>query len=84
MNHIFLGKPLHWLVLVVISLGLWYAGDQREHVIHFNPFILSVLAIAVVCVLIVLYGPGRNERLTRDEIEPDETEIRLDDSGPAT
>ena len=83
MSNIFLGKPLHWLVLIVISGGLWYAGELRSHVIYFNSFILSVLAISVVSVLIVLYGPGHDQRITRDEIEPDETEIRLDDTGPA-
>jgi hypothetical protein len=34
-------------------------------------------------VLIVLYGTRRDERITRDEILPDETELRLDDTGPA-
>jgi hypothetical protein len=75
-SKIFLGKPLHWLVLVVITAGLWYAGELRLHVIHFNAFILSVLAISAGCVLLVLYGPDRGGRLTRDEIVPDETELR--------
>jgi hypothetical protein len=35
-----------------------------------------------VCVLLVLYGPGHGERITRDEILPDETEVRLNDAGP--
>lgn len=77
MSNIFLGKPLHWLVLIVITAGLWYAGELRLHVIHFNTFILSVLAICAGCVLLVLYGPGRDGRITRDEIVPDETELRL-------
>jgi hypothetical protein len=76
MSRIFLGKPLHWLVLVVITGGLWYAGDERLHVIHFNAFILTVLAISAGCVSLVLYGPGRGGRLTRDEIVPDEIELR--------
>ena len=81
MSNIFLGRPLHWLVLVIIAGGLWYAGTQRLHVIHFNAFILTVLAISVACVAIVLYGPGKGERLTRDDIIPDETELRVDDAG---
>lgn len=84
MSNIFLGKPLHWLVLVIIAAGLWYVGELRLHVIHFNAFVLSVLAIGVLCVLLVLYGPGRNERITRDQIVPDETERRLEDAGSAS
>ena len=83
LGNLFLGKPLHWLLLAIIAGGLWYAGEEREHVIHFNAFILAVLAIGVLCVAVVLYGPGRGERLTRDAIVPDETEQRLDETGPA-
>ena len=82
MSNFFLGKPLHWLLLVVVSAGLWYAGDLRLHIVHFDAFILALLAVSVVCVLLVLYGPGHDERITRDEIVPDETELRLDDVGP--
>jgi hypothetical protein len=76
MSNLFLGKPLHWLLLVVITAVLWYAGELRLHITHFNAFILSILAVSAACVLIVLYGPGQGERVTRDEIVPDETEIR--------
>jgi hypothetical protein len=78
MSNIFLGKPLHWLLLVVICAGLWYAGDLRLHLIHFDAFIVALLAVSTLCVLTVLYGPGHGERITRDEIAPDETELRLD------
>jgi hypothetical protein len=80
MSEIFLGKPLHWIMLVVISAGLWWAGELRLHITHFDAFIVALLAVSTVCVLTVLYGPGRGERMTRDAIVPDETELRLDDS----
>jgi len=80
---LFLGKPLHWLMLAIIAGGFWYVGEQRLHVIQFNAFILAVLAIGVLCVAVVLYGSKPGERLTRDAIVPDETEQRLDDSGQA-
>ena len=82
MSTFFLGKPLHWLMLIVVAAGLWYAGDLRLHIVHFDAFILALLAVSAGCVLLVLYGPGRGERITRDEIVPDETEVRLDDAGP--
>jgi len=80
MSTLFLGKPLHWLMLGVIAAGLWYAGDLREHIVHFDAFILALLAVSAGCVLLVLYGPGHGERITRDEILPDETEVRLDNT----
>ncbi len=80
MRDIFLGKPLHWLILVVLAGALWYAGSLRVHIVHFDAFIVALLAVSVGCVLLVLYGPGRGTRLTRDEIVPDETELRLDDT----
>ena len=78
MTNLFLGKPLHWFVLAAVAAGMWFVGELRLHVIHFNSFVLAVLGISVVCVLIVLFGNGRGERLTRDEIEPDETEKDLE------
>lgn len=79
MSNIFLGKRLHWLILVVLAGALWYAGSLRVHIVHFDAFVVALLAVSLGCVLIVLYGPGRGDRITRDEIVPDETELRLDD-----
>jgi hypothetical protein len=80
MRALFLGKPLHWLILVVLAGAFWYAGSLRVHIVHFDAFVVALLVVSTACVLIVLYGPGRGTRLTRDEIVPDETELRLDDS----
>ena len=76
MSNIFIGKPLHWLLLVVICGGLWYAGEERLHIVHFNAFIVALLAVSALCVFIVLYGSKPGERVTREEIVPDETEMR--------
>lgn len=80
MSNLFLGKPVHWLLLIVICGALWYAGDLRLHLIHFDAFIVALLAISAGCVLFVLYGTKPGERITRDDIVPDETELRLDDA----
>ena len=77
MNDFFLGKPLHWLMLVLVWAGLWYAGDMRLHLIHFDAFIVALLAVSAVCVLIVLKGAKPGERITRDAILPDEAEERF-------
>lgn len=80
MSSLFLGKPLHWLLLVVVAASLWYAGGLRVHIVHFDAFVVALLAVSAACVSIVLYGPGRGERITRDDIVADETELRLDDT----
>ena len=77
MNDFFLGKPLHWLLLVLVWAGLWVAGDMRLHLIHFDAFIVALLAVSAFCVLIVLKGAKPGERITRDDILPDETEERF-------
>jgi len=82
MSELFLGKPLHWLLLVIVSLALWYAGVQRVHVVHFDAFIVALLAVSTVCVLIVLYGTKPGERITRDDVVPDETELDHGDMVP--
>jgi len=72
MREIFLGKPWHWALLVVIGVAFWLAGEYKLHVIYFNRF-LSVLllgTLALVLVLVVTTRPG--ERVTRDEIEIDD------------
>jgi Mn2+/Fe2+ NRAMP family transporter len=77
MKDLFLGKPLHWFLLVAVCAGLWVAGDERLHLIHFDAFIVALLAVTVVCVLIVLRGYRPGERITREDIVPDETEERF-------
>jgi hypothetical protein len=82
MSGLFLGKPVHWLLLIVICAALWYAGSLRLHLIHFDAFIVALLAVSAGCVLFVLYGTKPGERITRDEIVPDETELSHGDIVP--
>lgn len=79
MKNIFLGKPIHWILLALVATGMWFIGTQRMHVIHFNSFVLIVIAVSAVCVLFVLFGYRQGEQLTRDEIVPDETEKNFED-----
>lgn len=69
MSRIFLGRPWHWaIVLIIIGLG-WFAGSARLHVTHFNSFLI-VLALGTIFVLALIIGmstPG--QQVTRDPIE---------------
>ena len=71
MGQIFLGKPVHWaLVVVVVGVG-WMLGNQRLHVIWFNLFTISLLIASAVIVLIVLWTTRPGEQVTRDPLEPE-------------
>lgn len=68
MRKVFLGKPLHWLILaVLVALG-WFSGRLRMHVTDFNPFILLLLLLTVVILVAILATSPKGTRVTRDPI----------------
>lgn len=75
MSRLFLGKWWHWLILVVCVAALWLAGHEKMHVVHFNAFVLSLLAATAVVLAIILAGTRPGEQVTRDRLV-------VDDAGP--
>jgi len=69
MNHIFLGKWWHWLILVVSVLLMWSAGSQKMHVIHFNAFVLLLITGTVIAVFCIVHGTQSGEQVTRDPLK---------------
>ena len=73
LRSLFLGKWWHWLLLVVITVLLWQAGQIKLHVIHFNWFFMALLAGSVASLLVLIYGTPSGEQVTRDKlVENDE------------
>ncbi len=75
MSNIFLGKPAALAVAGRRSARACGSratngGTSSTSTLSF----VALLAVSAVCVLIVLYGTRPGERITRDEILPDETE----------
>jgi len=73
MRGIFLGKPFHWLVLMVVFGVLWWMGDGLLQTRNFTLFIFVLLGLAAGSVVAVrlTYRPG--DRVTRDPFdEPDQ------------
>lgn len=70
MSRIFLGKPLHWAIIVALVAAGWVTGRQRLHVIDFNLFVIGLLLVAAGAVLVVLRTSRPGERVTRDPLEP--------------
>jgi len=72
MNRIFLGKPLHWgLIVALVGIG-WWIGAARLHVSAFNLFIVILLVASVVAVALVIWSSRPGEPITRDPLEPGE------------
>ena len=82
MKRIFLGRWWHWGILIASVAALWFAGEQRMHVIHFNAFILSLLVVTaiVVAILVVKTRPG--EQVTRDPLDWGVEDSADQDSAP--
>ena len=69
MSRIFLGRWWHWGILIASVAALWLAGEKRMHVIHFNTFILSLLAVTAVVVAFLIARTRPGEQVTRDRLE---------------
>lgn len=72
MSRIFLGKKLHWAILLAMVAAGWLTGRARLHVIEFNTFVLALLAVTVLALLVVLATSRPGEQVTRDPIDPDD------------
>ncbi|MGH1357896.1 MAG: hypothetical protein ACRBC3_03955 [Burkholderiaceae bacterium] len=72
MNRIFLGKPLHWaLLIILVALG-WVTGAYKSHVIHFNTFVIGAIVVTIGIVFAVLKTSAPDEQVTRDPIVLDD------------
>lgn len=75
MREIFLGKPWHWVLIIGLCVLMWATGAYKLHVIHFNAFILAMIAGGTVVTLLVAMTTRPGEKVTRDPIvEPENDE----------
>ena len=77
-SDIFIGRPLYWLLWLVIGGVLYWFGKGAHHVRDFVPFVLELFALVAVCVIVIVatYKPG--ERITRESLDEDEDERSSD------
>ena len=73
MKEIFLGRPIHWLIVLVLVVLGWLAGNARLHVTDFNLYMVLLLAVSLVAVVLVIVTSPPGAQVTRDPIEDDET-----------
>ncbi len=78
MSRIFLGRPVHWLLALIVIIGGAALGQSRLHVIDFNQFIIVMLASVVVLLALVLKTSGGGVAVTRDPV-PTPSEVEESD-----
>ncbi len=69
MKEIFLGKPLHWLLWVVILGVLFVLGRAHFHTNHFALYIFILVTLSAASVLVIMFTTRRGERITREPFD---------------
>lgn len=72
MSRIFLGPPLHWLLIAALIAVGWYGGIGRTHVSQFNLFVILLIVLTVAVLVIVLKTSPEGKQVTREPIEDTE------------
>lgn len=71
MKKLFLGKPIHWLLWVVIVGVLFSLGRIHFHTNNFTLFILVLAALSTACVATIIATYRKGDRITREPFEDD-------------
>ncbi len=74
MRDIFLGKPWHWALVVLVAALMAWAGSARTHVIQFNAFLIALVIGSLLIVLLILKTHRSGEQVTREPLLPDDLE----------
>ena len=72
MRELFIGKPVHWAIWIVIVGVLFMASRTYLHVRDFNNFLALVGALGLGAVLFVLFTSRRGETITREPFDEGE------------
>ena len=68
MSNVFLGRPIHWLIVAALVVLGWVAGRFRLHVTEFNPFVVLLLLIVAGALVAVIATTRPGQRVTRDPL----------------
>ncbi len=69
MKEIFIGRPLHWALWVVILGVLFAVGKAKIHTIDFFTFISILATLSAVSVLTIVLTYRKGERVTREPLD---------------
>lgn len=71
MNRIFLGKPLHWVVVAIVIGVMWWMGSVLLQTRNFHLFLIILFALAAGAVGTIVLTSKKGERITREPFEDD-------------
>ncbi len=71
MGKIFLGKPVHWLVLVIVLGALTFLGLGLYQTRSYNLFLAILLIMTALSVVIILITTKKDEQVTREPFDDD-------------
>ncbi len=71
MGKIFLGKPVHWLVFVIVLGALTFLGHGLYQTRSYNLFLTILLIMTALSVIAVLVTTKKGEQVTREPFEDD-------------
>ena len=61
MKEVFLGKPIHWLMIIITTAIIFSCGLNHMHVSNFNLFISIIfVSIAILIFLILKTSKQKN------------------------
>jgi RsiW-degrading membrane proteinase PrsW (M82 family) len=69
MQRVFLGKPIHWLIIAIVIAVLWWMGDTRLHTRDFKQFLLILAVLAAGAVIAILASARPGDRVTREPLD---------------
>ncbi len=71
MRDLFLGKLIHWLVLVVVIAIMWWLGTNLVQTRNYHLFLTVLFLVTVGAVAVVIVTTRKGEQVTREPFEDD-------------
>ena len=74
MRALFLGKAVHWLVVVVVMAILWWLGTNLVQTRNYNLFLTILFVVTAGAVAVIVVTTRKGEQVTREPFEDDSGE----------
>jgi hypothetical protein len=71
MSHIFLGKPIHWLIFAIILGVLAWLGFGLVQTRDYSFFLFVLIALTAGSVGAIMLTTGKGDQVTREPFEDD-------------
>ncbi len=72
MKTLFLGKALHWAVVVAIIALLYLLGANQYHRVDYPAFLFAMLGIAAAAIVVMIATTRRGDRVTREPLDEED------------